>query len=556
MRTAALAIALAASVAPAAAPQSAAQQQSVDLPKVFSETIDVRVVNVEVVVTDAEGKRIPGLARDEFRVQVDGAERPIDFFTEVRDGQALARAARDPASSPPPTAAELDALDALEAEGGHSTSYLVYIDDSFLHSRDRNLVLEKLAKDLDGLAPDSHDRIAVVAFDGRELTLLTPWTTSMRVVAGALRDARARPTGGNRRDRERRLNEANHAGYAGRELSGLQHRYASQLGTQVERSVMAAVASLRTFSSPPGRKVMLLLAGAWPLSPAEFAAAGGAQPEALEDAYRHGVLGYEALYGPLVDTANLLGYTLYPVDVAGIAGTIDPETPLGLLHGSGDQSFLGPEGNLHAGMRFLAEKTGGRPLIKDEREQALAGATADTRSYYWLGLRIDRAADDRRHRIEVEVRRPGLVVRSREGFVDPSRETEMTLQSESALLFGTPASALAAQLKFDRPQRLPHGQVKLHIDIGFPLDQVALATDGDHRTADLALRVVAMDDEGVRTEPMLETVHIDLEHAPRPGEVYWHPVELTLERRWHRIVAGVFDPRSGSIYSSSAEIAP
>ena len=152
--------------------------------------------------------------------------------------------------------------------------------------------------------------------------------------------------------------------------------------------------------------------------------------------------------------------------------------------------------------------------------------------------------------------RPGLVARAREGFVDPSRETEMTLMSESALLFGTPASALAAQLRFDPPERAGRGLMKLSVGIGFPLDEIALAADGDRRTADLALRVVAMDDEGARTEPRLESVHIELERAPEPGEVHWHPVELTLERRWHRIVAGIFDPASGKIYSSSAEIAP
>ena len=301
------------------------------MPGVFSEVIDVRVVNVEVVVTDAQGKRVTGLGRDDFRVFVDGAERPIDFWSEVRDGetQSSERRTLDPAEA-----------DALESEA-HSTSYLVFIDDSFVHARDRNLVLEKLANDLEGLSP--RDRVAVVAFDGRELTLLSAWTSSTRVVGGALRDARARPSGGNRRERDRRLNQANHRGTAGSELSGLQHRYARLLGNEVERSVMAAVASLRTFSSPPGRKVMLLLAGAWPLSPAEFAAAGGAMPEALEEAYANGVLGYEELYGPLIDTANLLGYTLYPVDVAGIAGRIDPETPIGLLPEPATRASSGPK---------------------------------------------------------------------------------------------------------------------------------------------------------------------------------------------------------------------
>jgi hypothetical protein len=222
----------------------------------------------------------------------------------------------------------------------------------------------------------------------------------------------------------------------------------------------------------------------------------------------------------------------------------------------GDRSFWGPEGNVHAGMRFLAEKTGGRAVVNDGREQALADVAGDTRSYYWLGLRLDRAADDARHDLKVEVLRPDLQVRAREGFVDPSRETEMTLQTESALLFGMPASALAAQLRFDPPERAGRRSMKLEVEVGFPLDDIVLAEEGERRTAELALRVVTLDDEGARTAPLLETVRIDLDRAPQPGEIHWHPVELTLERRWHRIVAGIFDPKSGRIYSSAAEIAP
>ncbi|HVR30126.1 MAG TPA: VWA domain-containing protein [Thermoanaerobaculia bacterium] len=492
----------AALVALLAAPALIAAQESVDVPGVFSEVLDIRVVEVEVVVTDDTGRRVPGLRRDDFRITVDGVPRAIDFFDEIRDGDAL--------STEPPDAAgaELDPPGPERGSAARSTSYLIFIDDSFTHARDRNLVLERLARDLERLAPG--DRMAVVAFDGRELTLLTAWTSSQRVLAGALRDARVRPSAGGRRARERRLVEATQAGATGRRLSGMQHRYARLLGTQVERAVMAAVASLRSFSSPPGRKVMVILAGGWPLSPAELAASGGILDEAIEDAYASGVLGYESLYGPLVDTANLLGYTLYPVDVSGKAGRIDPETPLGLLGGGGDRSFVGPEGNFHAGMRFLAEKTGGRAVVNDQREAALAAVAADTRSYYSLAFRLDRAADDARHAIEVEVLRPGLEARAREGFVDLSRRTEMTMMTASALLFGNPASPLAAQLRFGRPERAGRGRVRLRVEVGFPLDGIALLPSGGGWHGEVSVRLVAMDDEGARIEPLLAAAPIAL----------------------------------------------
>src|SRR5688572_6141379 len=58
---------------PAAAQQSSPQSSDPSA-EPFGEVIDVRVVNVEVVVTDREGKRVTGLQPGDFRLRVDGEE--------------------------------------------------------------------------------------------------------------------------------------------------------------------------------------------------------------------------------------------------------------------------------------------------------------------------------------------------------------------------------------------------------------------------------------------------------------------------------------------------
>ncbi|MDX1382409.1 MAG: hypothetical protein R3190_02140, partial [Thermoanaerobaculia bacterium] len=70
------------------APPAAGQEAEPPPGAVFRETIDVRVINVEVVVTDGTGRRIAGLRPEDFRVEVDGVETPIDFFTEIQNGRA------------------------------------------------------------------------------------------------------------------------------------------------------------------------------------------------------------------------------------------------------------------------------------------------------------------------------------------------------------------------------------------------------------------------------------------------------------------------------------
>src|SRR4051794_147377 len=78
---------------------SAAGVRAQETPPAFGESIDVRVVNVEAVVTDRQGKRVTGLKPEDFRLRVDGKEVPVEYFSEVRDGEALA--ATPEAAQPP-----------------------------------------------------------------------------------------------------------------------------------------------------------------------------------------------------------------------------------------------------------------------------------------------------------------------------------------------------------------------------------------------------------------------------------------------------------------------
>ncbi|MBP9144252.1 MAG: hypothetical protein KBI44_07195, partial [Thermoanaerobaculia bacterium] len=51
-----------------------------EAPPAFGERVEVEVVNVDVVVTDAAGKRVTNLTREDFRLEVDGKPMPIDYF--------------------------------------------------------------------------------------------------------------------------------------------------------------------------------------------------------------------------------------------------------------------------------------------------------------------------------------------------------------------------------------------------------------------------------------------------------------------------------------------
>src|SRR3954449_7467303 len=93
---------------------SLAQTSQTAVP-IIGETIDVRVVNVEAVITNAAGERVRGLAAGDFRLLVDGKEVPVEYFAEIADGTSVK------AENAPVATGE---------EGARN--YLVYIDEAFL----------------------------------------------------------------------------------------------------------------------------------------------------------------------------------------------------------------------------------------------------------------------------------------------------------------------------------------------------------------------------------------------------------------------------------------
>ena len=80
-----------------------AQQPSPEIQK-LSENIDVRVINVDVVVTDKKGNSIRGLTKDDFDLFENGVPKPLSNFYEVEGKMAtqVVIAPATPNAVPPP----------------------------------------------------------------------------------------------------------------------------------------------------------------------------------------------------------------------------------------------------------------------------------------------------------------------------------------------------------------------------------------------------------------------------------------------------------------------
>jgi len=485
---------------------AAAQKAHPEIPT-LGETIDVRVVNVEAVVTAKSGERTRGLAAADFRLLVDGREVPVEYFAEIEEGRSVSPAA--PVAPVAPAAPV-----GVGEEVGRS--YLVFADDSFSLASRRNDVLDKLERDLTLLRPA--DRMAILAFDGARLSVLCGWTGDLATLREALAKARQRTALGNDMLSHQRALQSDvdwvltHAssiddGDSDNRASGpkagqvddilfyLSTRISPEARTQLGKTTEAAAAALRGFEAPHGRKVMLLLSGAWSLSVAP------------------------RLYGPLVEAANRLGYTVYPVD----ASQSDATEVTALDH--------------------LARATGGRVVIPADNA-VFREVVADTGSYYWLGFTPTWKANDRQHRVTVEVRRAGFQVRSRGGFTDLSPRTEAAMKAESVLLFGGAEDDRRLLVELGKPQRRS-GAFEVPVTLGVPVEALALTPKGKGYLAQVPLAVSTEEPDGRRSNLSGPTLQVAVAKLPEPGTYARFKTVVRLSDPGQRVIFTVHNAING-----------
>lgn len=490
-----------------------ATAQESSLPDLFSDSVDVRVVNVEVVVTDRKGNRIRGLEPDDFELLVDRQPVRIAYFTEVDEGYARTAGGDGVADVP-----------SLAHNAPVGTNYLIFVDDLSAIRGRRNRVLSRLDQDLRLLNPA--DRAAIVAFDGTGVSRLTDWTNSHYQLRTALLEAQMRPT------------------------------FGRQSAEATRRAVMAATATIRSVTRGPGRKVMLLLADSW------------SAPSAVWDVLGSGLArpNIDSLYSPLVHAANRVGYSLYPVDVAGLQyrqrsyGRLPPIPPGGYYAYSGGDTrgstmypppwpsmqalMIGSyEERQHDVLRFLADETGGRPMLNAFRSKALSETVADTRSYYWLGFDAPQSRDDELHDIRVRlVGQRKLRVRSREHYLDMSKSTEIDMRLEASMLFGNAPGADPLAVRLGTPRKAGFLRVSVPVEVVVPLDELTLLPMDGKWMNEFEFRISAVDKWDIHSRKLVQKVPVVRSEAPAPGETFVYETDLRLRKREYRYVAAVYDP--------------
>ena len=493
-------------------------------------SVEVRVTNLDVVVTDRDGKRVRGLAASDFTVREDGVPRAITNFSEIGPaGSAAAKPAAEPEA--PPAAPDRENSGVPTAPARPSAYLVLFVDDLHVSFANRKRVLDEVRAFLRKTAA-SGVPVLVLASD-RSPRILQKFTTDAVLLDRAVSELERRSPAGARAEASLRATySAIDQAMRDRRRSTAEmyaRAWASEATVDLVTSLQSLETTLAQLSALDGRKVLVHVSDGLPQAPGaeawqylrSFGSGGrgvGPSPEgSAEDA--------STRFERVARAASAARVALHMVDATGLAEDgfgRSAETPIGQR---GNLDPIAARANLQSMLSYLAEETGGTAVLNRSRVGApLEEAAEDLASCYSLGYETPRADEDATHRVEVKVARPGLTARAQRSLRVRSAETRVAEAVGAALVFGRPENPLGVTVELGTP-RLEKDRALLPLRVRVPANRVAPGPDAPGTRGRVVYYVQARDEEGrvsdlvrqeeeVRTD--VETVHETLLRA-RPG---------------------------------------
>jgi len=457
---------LAASAPPVAGALAAADAATApDAGETYYESIDVDVVNVEVVATDRSGRPVAGLTRGDFELYEDG--RPVavtNFLSSVEDALAAGRPVGGPDGAIGPATRSPD----------QALSFAVFVDNENLTATARRPVLAALDAFLRRHAA-AGDHVILARYDGG-LRLSQPSPTPAAIGAAMAEMMTDATHGGLAVEDQRRIQRARADLEEGSDRQGAvvagelaeDAQLSAGVDVQSGRRGLAALAEfVSSLAGLPGRKALVVVTGAF---------ADDADPLVLR----------------LADHANTNRVTVY------VLGAVEPPAAGAIRDPAaiGDNPFAAVDaltGALHA----VADHTGGLSAANlSDPLSFLEQVRSEIGTYYSLGFTPGHPRDGKVHRLAVRLRGRGdLALRYRATYEDRSGDQRVTSETLSTLVLGMGENPLGVRLSLGEPAA-GAGPASLPIVVHVPLDRLVLVPQERFHEGKLTLLIATRDERG------------------------------------------------------------
>lgn len=591
-----LAAGLVGPVQPAGAQTTPAPQVAEEGPAgpagLFTETVSVDLVNVEVYATDSDGAPVLDLGPADFRVYEDGRPVEVTHFAVVGGARKAGPGAAGAAA--PSTQVSAEGTGGAEKVAPEPAKVVLFIDEIHTGPGSR----QRLARDLPGaldrlLSPG--DEVMVVAYDGT-FDVLCPFTTDHEKVRAALA-AQKRITANQlqagfadqRALEDVQLQQLMEAGGNPKpgvtgicvRIGGLAETFADQAYNRVEQTIDALTGFVNSLAGLPGRKVLVHVSDGIPLVPGgqvlnyaiELCDGSGALKgvDYATDVLSMGNGGMYNRWDPFsarqrlneLDTtrdwqalaahANAHQVTFYPVQAQGL--DVQTVTATSDVRMSGSTIAFGSR-NLQDTLDLIARETGGRATLNtNDVPVGLERALADSRFHYLLAFKPTATEAGTVHRIRVETDRPGIHLRHRMSYRAKSEREQVSDVLLSALLYGEEQNPLDIIVQPTEAGSADGATRAVRFRVVVPLSKITLLPRGERFEGMFTVYLRAQDEEGDTTPVRYRSIPISV---PLEGMLrdFVYEVEMNLDMGRHTVAVAVHDELGGDTAYVKREIPP
>ncbi len=522
------------------------QQRPAEIPK-LTETIDIRVINVDVVVTDKKGAPVTGLKKEDFELYENGVPKNVSNFYEVEGPKAL-NVSIAPGPGPVTPAVKRE-----EIPENMRRRVIFYIDNLSLMPFNRNRVFKEMKEFAKNILRPGDE--AMIATFNRSMKIRMPFTrdpgaiqTTLDTIAG--QSAMGVSNRSESRDVQKRIQDAQTYD----EALSTARTYAESVNHDLRQSVDSLAGLMTTLAGVEGKKVLVLTTEGFQMQP------GREMFYLIDEVSREKGWqgGSTLLEGMTYDansqiqsiakTANANGITVYAIHAGGLGAAndnmsaeMDKPTPYTVTSAALSNST--------ESLQLIADMTGGLASINSNNfAQAFRNIQRDLESYYSLGYRAGTERVDRQRNLEVRVKNRNYLVRNRQTFVEKSPFAEMNDRVIANLLYRTKANDLKILVKVGSPAR-SEDLYKVPIEVQIPMESLTLLPQGESYMGGFSVYVAVANKDGDMSDVARQTHQIRVAGSDFPkikGKYYAYALDLLMEPGPNKISVGVMDEVSNS----------
>ncbi|MDX1385076.1 MAG: VWA domain-containing protein [Thermoanaerobaculia bacterium] len=451
---------------PAAVPAAAAQPDPGS--PVFGETINVKVVNVDVYVTDRKGNPIRGLTRDDFELFENRDQVRISNFYEFNDGTEVTGAlgGEAPKEKKPKKKRREElftshpGLERSPVPEDQRLNLVVYVDQFNISPAGRNRTFRFLRQFL-RTKLDRDDRVMLVTYN-RSIKVVRPFTSDAELIAAATYELEKQTGGRTLYNSERAdlLDEIDDDQARANYYSMLARvrLQAENIYNDLQFSVDGLTEVVSQLAGIPGRKAILYVSEGLELRAAEdlFWALGERfrDQEASSSEHIMESMRYDAsrLFTQVADLANANRVAFYNIDAAGLrVGGMRSAEHQGTLFSTNIDSIH--IRNLQDTLLYMSDRTGGKAIVGTNGFlDGFNQIASDFENYYSLGFSPSHSGSGRRYKLDVQLTKAAAKrigkhrIRYRDSYQDKPLAQEMGDATLASLVYGYQSNPLGVRL--------------------------------------------------------------------------------------------------------------